>query len=413
VLGYIQTNCVWFSPGSAPAPGFWRDFYNCVVHFNAWLYAPNGTLHDVWNVNWGNAAFADSMATLMLHQHALGIWNGLFLDSWCQVIKWSGEGENEPINYARAGFANGDQMDSARVVNMSAVVRRLKAAGFKVWTNSGPEPIAKVDGDLREGFDAGLTTPAQAIAWIRTPGPHWLKAEHFGGMYSAEGCRIARYVLGVSCLGADGSCASLGPDRGVAGWYDEYSVGPSNLADPAGTHTGWLGRSGEATEVSPGVWLRYFERGAVIVNTTPTAQMVWTWREMYRIKGTRDTLVNSGRPGIYFLVPARDALFLVSLDLTDAPRQGGVPPRFLARALPNPVRGDGVIVYALAAPAEVTVRLFDPAGRVAATLLDGVRQEPGEQRVPFRDRGLPSGLYFFRVRAGDEQAEGRIVILAP
>jgi hypothetical protein len=411
VLGYIQTNSVWFAPGSAPTEGFWRDFYYCLMHFNAWLYAPDGTLHDTWNVNWGNRAFADSMATLLLRQNALGIWDGFFLDSWCQGIKWSGEGGNEPINYVRAGFANGDQMDSARTVNMSRVISRLKAAGVAVWTNSGPEPIAGVDGGLREGFDAGLTTPSQAIGWVRTPGTHWLKAEHFGGAYTPEACRIARYTLGVSCLGTDGSCASMGPDRGAAGWYDEYSVGPSNLADSTGAYTGWLGRSGEATEVTPGVWLRWFERGAVIVNTTSAPQLVLTWRELYRIRGRRDPITNSGQPGVYFLVPARDALFLVSPALTDASGSNGVPTRFFARALPNPAHGRSEIVYALGADADVTVRIFDPGGRVAATLLDGVRQPAGEHRVPLAGRGLSPGIYFFRVRAGDQESEGRIVIL--
>jgi hypothetical protein len=83
----------------------------------------------------------------------------------------------------------------------------------------------------------------------------------------------------------------------------------------------------------------------------------------------------------------------------------------MARALPNPARGHGEIVYALNDPQNVTVHLFDPAGRVAATLLDGVRQQAGEHRVEMGNQRLPPGLYYFRVRAGDQQAEGPVVIL--
>lgn len=412
VLGYIQTNSVWFTPGHAPAEGFWQDFYNCMMHFNAWLYAPNGSLHDTWNVNWGNKAFADSMATLLQKQNALLIWNGIFLDSWMPTIKWTGEGQNEPIDYARAGFANGDQMDSARAVNMARVVARLRASGARVWTNSGNEPIANIRGDLREGFDAGLTPPTDAIAWMRTPGKHWLKAEYYGGMYDAEGCRIARYVLGVSCMGTDGSSACMGANRGPAGWYDEYSVDDANRADTTGAFTGWLGAAnGDPSEVLPGVWLRWFDHGAVIVNTTGKPQLVWTWRQLWRIKGTRDPLVNSGQPGIYFLVLPKDALFLRAEAVTAAPEPGGFPGRFLARALPNPARGHGEIVYALADAEDVTVRLYDPGGRVAATLVDGVRQPAGEHRIEMGNRGLPPGLYFFRVRAGDQESGGQVVIL--
>ena len=85
--------------------------------------------------------------------------------------------------------------------------------------------------------------------------------------------------------------------------------------------------------------------------------------------------------------------------------------RFMARALPNPARGHGEIVYALPDPENVTVRLFDPAGRVAATLLDGVRQPAGEHRIEMGNQRLPPGLYYFRVRAGDKESEGPVVIL--
>ena len=411
VLGYVQTNCVWFTPGSLPAPSFNQDYYNCLMHFNAWLYSPNGALRDEWNVNWGNKAFADSMTKLLLRQKALKIWDGLFLDSWCQAIEWTTEGPNSAIDYARAGFANVQQMDSARVVNMSAVVSKLRAAGVTVWTNSGLERIAHTDGDVREGFDAGLTSPAQAVDWVRTPGNHWLKAEYYGAQYSAEACRIARFVLGVSCLGTDGSSAALGPDRGPAGWYDEYSVDASNRADLTGANTGWLGAGLDTVQVAPGVWLRWFEHGAVIVNTTGSSQFVWTWLQLFRIKGTRDPVNNSGQSGTYFVVPARDALFLKRPTVTAVAGPGGLPSRFMARATPNPARGDGAIEYTLPADAEVTVRMFDPSGRVVATLLDGAKQPAGEHRVAVRDGRLAPGQYFYRVRAGELETEGRLVVL--
>jgi hypothetical protein len=128
-----------------------------------------------------------------------------------------------------------------------------------------------------------------------------------------------------------------------------------------------------------------------------------------RGRGMRITGVNTTLDGTLY-VGAPDIGVQTIPALADAP-PGVVPPRFLARASPNPARGEGVIVYALAAETDVTVRLFDPAGRVVTTLLDGVRQPAGEHRVPLGGRGLPPGLYFFRVRAGEMEAEGRVVIL--
>ena len=127
-------------------------------------------------------------------------------------------------------------------------------------------------------------------------------------------------------------------------------------------------------------------------------------------RGLRLTGINTSLDGpLYSGAPDMGTRVLAGL--ADVPHAGVVPPRFIARALPNPARNDGAIVYALSAEADVTARLFDPAGRVVATLLDGVKQQAGEHRLALRDLGLEPGLYFFRVRAGSSLAEGRVVVL--
>src|SRR6185369_6636694 len=129
-----------------------------------------------------------------------------------------------------------------------------------------------------------------------------------------------------------------------------------------------------------------------------------------RGRGQRLTGINTSLDGpLYLNAPDVGVRWLPAL--TDVPHPGVVPPRFLARALPNPARGDGAIVYALAAEEDVTVRLFDPAGRVVATPLKGARQAAGEHRVQLRELGLAPGVYFFAVRAGELLAEGRVVVL--
>jgi hypothetical protein len=127
-------------------------------------------------------------------------------------------------------------------------------------------------------------------------------------------------------------------------------------------------------------------------------------------RGQRMTGINTSLDGpLYLGAPDIGAISLPAV--ADAPPGGVLPPRFLARASPNPAHGDGAIVYALPADAVVTVRLYDPSGRVAATLLDGVRQPAGEHRLALGDARLRPGLYFYRVTAGEQLAQGRIVIL--
>jgi len=320
VLGYIQTQNFWHDSTWNPDPsdhGFWTDYWRCLYHYDAWLYTPDGQTRGEWNVNWGNAAFADSMGTLLIRQWQLGIWNGLFLDSWMEHIKWTGEGVNPPIDYVRAGFANGDQMDSARTVNMSRQISRLKAAGAVVWTNSGGTPVANDDADMREGF-MSLFTLASTVAWIQTKDvAHWLKAEWYGGgqdsgeWYTREACKFARFGLGISCMG-DG-CYSIGAERfNTQPWYDEFAIGPwpYNRADSPQKQTGWLGQPGDLVTISPGFYVRWFDNGAVLINTTNTVQTWFAWKTLWRIQGYRDPYTNTGQSGWFFAVPGQDALFL-------------------------------------------------------------------------------------------------------
>jgi hypothetical protein len=86
-------------------------------------------------------------------------------------------------------------------------------------------------------------------------------------------------------------------------------------------------------------------------------------------------------------------------------------PRPIARALPNPARGSAMIEYALATPARVSVRLYDIAGRVAATLLDDAAQPPGVHRVPLAEGRLAPGIYLIDVHAGRERFRGRLVLV--
>lgn len=85
--------------------------------------------------------------------------------------------------------------------------------------------------------------------------------------------------------------------------------------------------------------------------------------------------------------------------------------------VPNPIVSGTVITLTMPTTAVVTLTVHDVTGRCVAHLLDGARLAPGAQEVTWngtRDVDgppLPAGAYWLRLRAGEYESQGRIVLL--
>ncbi|MEM1117179.1 MAG: FlgD immunoglobulin-like domain containing protein [Bacteroidota bacterium] len=79
-------------------------------------------------------------------------------------------------------------------------------------------------------------------------------------------------------------------------------------------------------------------------------------------------------------------------------------------ASPNPTSGSATISFALDAPADVTVEVFDVMGRRVATLADGTLAA-GAQELTWDGAGLAAGLYHVRLRAGSVVAARTLSIV--
>jgi len=77
---------------------------------------------------------------------------------------------------------------------------------------------------------------------------------------------------------------------------------------------------------------------------------------------------------------------------------------------PNPFNPGTTINYELASGRSVDLRIFDLCGRQVATLINGY-QAAGRHSVTFDGRGLSSGIYVCRLRAGDYQASRKITLV--
>jgi hypothetical protein len=83
----------------------------------------------------------------------------------------------------------------------------------------------------------------------------------------------------------------------------------------------------------------------------------------------------------------------------------------IAQSAPNPVRTSALIRYGLAAPAQVTLSIFDLAGRCIATPMRGEAQSAGSHAVEVRASGWPSGVYYYRFDAAGATAVRKMVVV--
>ncbi len=81
----------------------------------------------------------------------------------------------------------------------------------------------------------------------------------------------------------------------------------------------------------------------------------------------------------------------------------------LGQNYPNPFRRSTTIAYSLPEKAKVKLVVYDALGRRVATLVDE-EQDAGTYRAKFNAAQLSSGIYFYRLRAGDFTDDGRMVL---
>lgn len=81
----------------------------------------------------------------------------------------------------------------------------------------------------------------------------------------------------------------------------------------------------------------------------------------------------------------------------------------LKQNYPNPFNPASKIGYKLRKSVFVTLKVFDTAGREVATLVESY-QASGEYEVAFNAKNLSSGVYLYRLQAGDFVETRRMVL---
>jgi hypothetical protein len=82
----------------------------------------------------------------------------------------------------------------------------------------------------------------------------------------------------------------------------------------------------------------------------------------------------------------------------------------LKQNYPNPFNPTTTIRYQLPSRSYVTLTVYDLLGRKVGTLVDGV-EEPGEKSTTFDGSSLASGVYFYRLKAGEFVQTRKLVLV--
>ena len=82
----------------------------------------------------------------------------------------------------------------------------------------------------------------------------------------------------------------------------------------------------------------------------------------------------------------------------------------LSQNFPNPFNPSTVISYQLPISGKVSIKVYDILGREIVTLIN--EEKPaGNYKVEFDGTALPSGIYFYRLQAGEFVEAKKMILL--
>ncbi|MBU2509251.1 VCBS repeat-containing protein, partial [Patescibacteria group bacterium] len=240
-----------------------------------------------------------------------GLWDGVFLDAaYSDVTYFYGNNIDPDGN----GYANSPaQTNEAWKAGMSRLIANMRGAlgpNKIIMNNSSAAYASQVNGVLFENFPRfGWAYPFRefqtTIAANVRPSVTSINT-NTNNKETPSDYRMMRYGL-TSALLSNGYFSFDAGDQGHerTWWYDEYEA---SLGEAKG---GLRRLAGRGTGVSPGVWMREFERGIVLVNSDTIPHRVTLPGTYEKLRGSQDKATNDGGLIRTITLPAQDGIILL------------------------------------------------------------------------------------------------------
>lgn len=101
----------------------------------------------------------------------------------------------------------------------------------------------------------------------------------------------------------------------------------------------------------------------------------------------------------------------IPTDIRERDREVELPARLcMSQNYPNPFNSSTTITFSLSEPQSVSITIYDLIGRRIETLATG-KQQAGSHTVVWEAGDIPSGVYFYRIKAGESSQTRKLVLL--
>jgi hypothetical protein len=96
--------------------------------------------------------------------------------------------------------------------------------------------------------------------------------------------------------------------------------------------------------------------------------------------------------------------------VANSKNEGSISAFLLKNAYPNPARSKTNISYQLPNKSQVKLNLYNITGQLVQSMNIGT-QQPGYYNIPLNTKNLSSGVYFYKLTAGNDSRTGKLVVL--
>jgi uncharacterized delta-60 repeat protein len=314
--------------------------------------------------------------------------NALGNELWSRTFDFSGGGMDE--SYSVRQTRDGGYIivgDSGFLLNENILLLKTDAQGLEQWHRTYPTVGSERAQCVQQTTDGGYIVTGNSSVYA--PCSFYLmKTDQHGNVIWDRGFGGAGldYAENVYQAGDGGYV--------LTGWTSSFGYGNTDVylikTDSQGneiwsqTYGGQYDEHGKCTAPTA-------DGGYIVTGLTYGFGAYWT--DLYLLK----------------LQPANEFEGLAGMPPTQFPALPALKYELYSNH-PNPFNATTAISYELPSASHVALKVYDSAGRLVATLVNAWH-EAGNHQITFDGSNLPSGVYIYRLHAGEFSAAGKMVLL--